>query len=159
MPDWVLDFLVALFPIAISVIGVWTFEPLSRRKVAWRAGLIVAAVTLTALTLIQQARQRTKSAAETRGLKEQILREAELGDERAKALTENSEALIRETPPKKASAPTVVPQKPSADKIAAAVEQRLRGNPPATPTMPTAVPEKPLVAARPSAAPTGVAPS
>jgi len=152
MRDSILDILVAVLPFVLSVVGAWTFEPLRDHKSAWRTGLILVGLTFTVLTLIQQTRQRTKAVAESRELKEQLIRQAQQSEQSEEDLKRSFQAFAAKSSRINA-ARMVTPQAPSAEEIAAAVAKQLIANSPAGSPGSTPAPEKPRPAVTPSPIP------
>jgi hypothetical protein len=123
MPDSLLEFLVALLPFVLSVLGVWTLS--QRHKSTWRAGLIVVGAVFSVLTSVQQARQRTKAASDARESREQVIRQSEDSDNKINDLKQNLNALVAESLRQKRSAAIAPAKCPSAQELADEVDKRL----------------------------------
>lgn len=149
MSDSVLDLLVAVLPFLLSLVGVWTFEPLSQHKGKWRVGLVVTGLVFSGMTLAQQGRQRAKTASDIRELNESIIRQDRESEARSADLASKFNAFVTESLRKPKSAPIVVPKSPTAEEIAAELEKRLapRLQPPIG-TVPT--PERPSLGTKPT---------
>lgn len=157
MPDSVLDLLVVLLPFALSVVGVWTLEPLSHRhKWTWRVGLIVVGALFSVLTHVQQAKQRAKTANDARELEERAIRQAQESDQRLSDLKQNLNALLAESLRQKRSAAVVLPKYPSAEELADELDKRLSARLSPNSKNPTA--DKPPVPTKPTPTPVPTAP-
>jgi hypothetical protein len=156
MPDSVLDFLVVLLPFALSVVGIWTFEPVSQQhKWTWRVGLIVVGAIFSVLTYAQQGRQRAKTASDARELEEQLIRQAQASNQRVSDLKQNFNALSAESLSQKRSAAIVLPKCPTAEELADEVDKRLSSRLSPNPKNLTA--DKPPVPTKPTPTPVPMA--
>lgn len=148
MPDSILDLLVVLLPFVLSVVGVWTLEPLSQgHKWRWRSGLIVVGAVFSVLTFVQQGRQRAKAASDARELQERLIRQAQENNQRADDVKKNFNAFVAENLRQRQSGAIALPKCPSAEELASEVDKRLSARLSPNPKNPAA--EKPPALTKP----------